>query len=368
MALKKVVPYLKTVAQEWDLRKDNYDFSKTTQGPQSFLNKEEIGLWVKRVLEKAEALEEMETSEEAARAMNYALHFHAFNARESMKSADSSDINGLKVFLEHWAYVDHLLIECERKMMEDEESIAAVTAGFRSSVASIMGEIAKERETILEKIEQEGRSISDTHEIVGDLVDKARIAVADLERVSLTGDFATSAKWHGRFKWGWLGGFVVVLGAIGCVLFIDELVGDYGLDVSGYLKDITPKEEGLNIFLQAFIFRFIGRLPFVFPLVWLTWFCAVQFGNSMRLHESYSFKHKLLSFFEKYKAKVEKIDQGKPDSHATEVLTSCFLAVMSEDPIRSLGKPSKEVSVFQNAMERLACRVSSFPTTGSDPR
>lgn len=91
----------------------------------------------------------------------------------------------------------------------------------------------------------------------------------------------------------------------------------------------------------------VYRIPLAAPLVWLGWFSAIQYGNSIRLQEDYAFKEATSKAFVGYRDYFENIaqssgEEGAPDLVAT--LAAATIAITSKDPLRVLGKSDHDAS------------------------
>lgn len=90
----------------------------------------------------------------------------------------------------------------------------------------------------------------------------------------------------------------------------------------------------------------LSRLPYIAPLVWLAWFSAVQYGNSVRLEEDYRFKASTAKAFVGYRDHMQHlkdIDLQNADN-ALALLSERTVAVLSEPPGRVLGKSKSEAA------------------------
>ncbi len=121
---------------------------------------------------------------------------------------------------------------------------------------------------------------------------------------------------------GWMTVFIVTILAMVGVAFSVDLSGD-------------------DYWHHAFT-----RLPFLAPLVWLGWFSALQYGNTIRLEEDYRFKTSTAKAFIGYRdhmAHLKDVDLENA-GNALALLSARTVEVLSIEPGRLLGKSHNEAT------------------------
>ena len=130
--------------------------------------------------------------------------------------------------------------------------------------------------------------------------------------------------------WGWLFGFSLSV---------------IGLVIIGIITVHTLNTTGAGNYWQFILERFlIGS-----PLIWSAWFCAIQYGNAIRLKEDYAFKAATAKAFVGYKdyfedlAKVEGAIGGNAIT-ALQLLSMKTIKILAKSPGRLLDKTHKDAS------------------------
>jgi hypothetical protein len=127
------------------------------------------------------------------------------------------------------------------------------------------------------------------------------------------------------------------LWGFGFVLSIVSLCG-FGF----YVESGLPKSQSAS---EIWIFL-AHRIPLAAPLIWLGWFCAIQYGNIIRLMEDYAFKEATSMAFAGYRDHMEHLttvtDEGA--EKAIDKLTSRTVEILSAEPLRLLQKQHLDVS------------------------
>jgi hypothetical protein len=123
------------------------------------------------------------------------------------------------------------------------------------------------------------------------------------------------------------------------VIFILSIIGL--LAVSVWLAHMTSGKEGVELWKSV-----LERLPFAAPIIWLGWFSAIQYGNTIRVQEDYAFKAATSKAFAGYKDHMEymanvQLDEG---NNAMKLLAARTIEILAHEPLRIYQKPHKDVS------------------------
>lgn len=88
------------------------------------------------------------------------------------------------------------------------------------------------------------------------------------------------------------------------------------------------------------------RIPLAAPLVWLGWFCAIQYGNVLRLQEDYAFKEATSMAFAGYRDHMEHLNQVSDEDagNAMAKLALVTIDILGSDPLRLLQHQSNDAS------------------------
>ena len=123
------------------------------------------------------------------------------------------------------------------------------------------------------------------------------------------------------------------------VIFIISICGLLGISI--WLTTMTNGKEGAELWKAV-----VERLPFAAPLIWLGWFSAIQYGNTIRVQEDYAFKAATSKAFAGYKDHMEymanvQLDDG---NNAMKLLAARTIEILAHEPLRIYQKPHKDVS------------------------
>jgi len=90
------------------------------------------------------------------------------------------------------------------------------------------------------------------------------------------------------------------------------------------------------------------KIPSVIAGVWLCWFCAKQFGYTIRIREDYSFKYAISMAFEGYKKETREVNQ-----EMLEQLLQLTILSVSVNPVSLYDTKSNHGSPMQETMEAI---------------
>ncbi len=101
--------------------------------------------------------------------------------------------------------------------------------------------------------------------------------------------------------------------------------------------------------------RLLPRIPIAAPLIWLGWFSAVQYGNTIRVQEDYAFKEATSNAFAGYRDHMEHlkdVDAGE-GATALELLSLRTIEVLAREPLRIYQRSHRDVSPALEVLELL---------------
>jgi hypothetical protein len=164
----------------------------------------------------------------------------------------------------------------------------------------------------------------------------------------LAAAFASRGKDLNTTKIVWMSVFiatVAALGALALVLATDE-----------------PKSGG------AFILHILQRLPLAAPLVWLGWFSAVQYGNTVRVQEDYAFKEATSKAFQGYRDHMEHLaDVNDVESRtALNLLSVRTIEILAREPLRIFGKSHHDATPATGVISAMTGRTSGKDAGNAD--
>lgn len=88
------------------------------------------------------------------------------------------------------------------------------------------------------------------------------------------------------------------------------------------------------------------RMTLAAPLVWLAWFSAIQYGNTVRVQEDYAFKEATSKAFQGYRDHMQhlaSIDDGEAGS-AMSLMAQRTIEILAREPLRIFGRTHHDAS------------------------
>jgi hypothetical protein len=231
--------------------------------------------------------------------------------------------------------------EKEEEIILSEERITELETSAKTSVAGITSSLTtatdqqKRTTKILEENEALATKLSEAQEKLAEIQTKTekqqQLIEALLPKATDAGvshAFGTRARGLTITKWIWGGVFFVsVAGLVGLACW---LLSSHG------------QATGEQLWQHV-----VYRIPLAAPLVWLGWFSAIQYGNSIRLQEDYAFKEATSKAFVGYRDYFENIAHASGEGDATDLvatLAKATIEITSKDPLRVLGKSDHDAS------------------------
>lgn len=100
----------------------------------------------------------------------------------------------------------------------------------------------------------------------------------------------------------------------------------------------------------------VHRLPIAAPLVWLGWFSAIQYGNTVRIQEDYAFKEATSKAYAGYRDHMEhmanlQLDEG---NSAMLLLSAKTIEILAREPLRIFGNTERDASPSHSLFDAIA--------------
>ena len=114
----------------------------------------------------------------------------------------------------------------------------------------------------------------------------------------------------------------------------------------------------------------VHRLPLAAPMIWLGWFCSMQFGNVIRLMEDYAFKEATSIAFAGYRDHMEHLS-GVSDGEAhtaMERLALVTISVLGNEPLRLLQKQHQDASPMDRLLSSFAALKGNKESNESEKK
>lgn len=218
--------------------------------------------------------------------------------------------------------IDKSLASAQEKTA-DIEVLKTQQIEMQKQLASVLSEAEAAQEELDEK-QQELQTITEKaikqEEIIAGLLPKGASA-------GLAYSFHGRVVSMERTKWVWL------------TIFLLSIIG---LVWTGYwITTLTAKDPNLVIWQAT-----IHKLPLLIPLVWLGWFSAIQYGNSLRVQEDYAFKEATSNAFQGYRDHMEHLQsiESADAKSALDLLAIRTIEILAAEPLRVFQKNERDAS------------------------
>ncbi len=212
------------------------------------------------------------------------------------------------------------------QVREKEEEIETIKENLTKQITK-NNELDSKIEKQLNKIEELNLKSGEQQNLIDALLPNAASA-------GLAASFAKRVEQTNKIKWVWMGGFITsIIGLIVIALFIIDNLEN-------------PGSEIWQVILQ--------KLPFTAPCIWLGWFSAIQYGNTIRIQEDYAFKEATSKAFVGYKDHMEYLsDINIEDTKsAMKLLSERTIEILARDPGRFYQKSENDATPFKSFLFR----------------
>jgi len=248
---------------------------------------------------------------------------------EKLKASILADADGAKTTRE----------ALEKNSREIETVFKKSLEHGKSTEATLQS--AKDTMAMLEKGKKE---LNDLQDKCAELNERIESLLPSAASAGLASSFALRVKRLQFGKWVWAGIFLISVGGL--------------LYIARHFFDVTATQTTTPLTLEQIALQLLLRLPITAPLVWMGWFSAVQYLNTVRLQEDYAFKEATSIAFEGYRKYAEHIAAvNSPDgNNALSLLTLETIAILAKDPLRIFQKVEEDASPASGILQRF------FPT------
>ena len=209
----------------------------------------------------------------------------------------------------------------EEKANESSETIEEVTP----KIAATFTEIKELQKTLnadaekintmsvtceknVEKIKQQEANLQKQIDIDNKIQKEIQQTLQDVNKHGMAGAFLKRKQ---ELKWTAVIWAILSVVSMGILIFISYMFAIAVLDSD-----------------SSDILRHLFKIPSVLAGIWLCWFCAKQFGYTIRIREDYSYKYAISMAFEGYKNETREINE-----ELLEKLLEVTVANISTNPI-----------------------------------
>lgn len=219
-------------------------------------------------------------------------------------------------------------IDEARSSIEEDQEIASELRNQlqeQTTEQAKLRDVLKSQAAAVEQIERQNR---EQQQLIEDLLPKGASA-------GLASAFNLRVSQLERTKWLWVSLFLVSIAGLSAFSFlIVSLAG-------------TTAEEVWR--------QFLHRLPLAAPLIWLGWFSAVQYGNTLRVQEDYAFKEATSKAFAGYRDHMDhlaSVDLEEANTAMT-LLAARTIEILAREPLRIFKGSERDVSPSHSLLESL---------------
>lgn len=204
------------------------------------------------------------------------------------------------------------------------------------------GELTRNSE-LTTQLEAANKKLSDLQKESKDVDELIHALLPDAASAGLAAAFAKRVTQLERTKWIWM--FVFLASILGLVVMAFVIL----------YQNHQASQELWKVVLQ--------RLPFTAPLVWLGWFSAVQYGNTVRVQEDYAFKEATAKAFVGYKDHMDHLADVNIEDTKTAMLmlASKTIEILSHEPLRVYQKSSEDATPAKSFFESLKAGSKQKP-------
>jgi hypothetical protein len=137
---------------------------------------------------------------------------------------------------------------------------------------------------------------------------------------------------------------------IWAIAFFLSIIGLLAIGVIIIRDTSASGLSNLNVFTLM-----IRRFPILGPLIWLGWFSAVQYGNSLRVQEDYAFKEATSKAFAGYRDHMEHLNTVNIDDskNALTLLSEKTIEILSHEPLRVFKGTHRDATPTQGVREMI---------------
>ena len=227
-----------------------------------------------------------------------------------------------KELLEEIKLSDSEVEKLVQKVKDKETQIDAMLEKLEEQIAKnkiLQSKLEKQSETLAALQES---SIKQKNLITALLPDAASAGLAE--------SFSKRVEQTNLAKWTWM------------ISFMSSIIGLIVIAILILDKLQNPGAEFWQVILQ--------KIPFTFPFVWLGWFSAIQYGNTIRIQEDYAFKEATSRAFVGYKDHMEHLsDINLEDTKsAMKLLATKTIEILAREPQRIFRKSEHDATPLKS--------------------
>jgi hypothetical protein len=231
----------------------------------------------------------------------------------------------------HLDEIDESRAVATERVIEIDDALKSATE-LRTTTATLQKESEDVQGQMGEQLARLTKLVSETEsqsELIAALLPKGASA-------GLASAFAARVGQLERTKWIMAGTFLVSVGALIVMTFVV---------VSG-----LPARAAADFWIDL-----LHRIPLAAPFIWLGWFSAIQYGNTLRVQEDYAFKEATSKAFAGYKDHMEYLVSVslKEGNTAMTLLAENTIEILAREPLRIFGHTERDVSPSHSILDAL---------------
>ncbi|MEW6002706.1 MAG: hypothetical protein AB1638_08690 [Nitrospirota bacterium] len=231
---------------------------------------------------------------------------------------------------EHGEIITGINKNAEEKVSLIKEDETTITK-YKEEISGLLQQSQK----LQDRLEEQEKGLSDLsiknkeqQELISALLPKGASA-------GLASAFAHRGLQVEKTKWIWMGIFIISIVA---------------LAIWSYF--IVKMPPGGNQELWVVILQ---RIPLAAPFIWLGWFSAIQYGNTIRVQEDYAFKEATSKAFAGYRDHMEHLANVNLSeaNTAMTLLSEKTIEVLSREPLRIYQKAERDATPAKSFLDIL---------------
>jgi hypothetical protein len=275
-------------------------------------------------------------------------------SRTSLLESAQAKLSALDDAVERIESVSRAAQEAATAATSHAEAAGKSLAASRQS-ATESEPLRKEAADLLEKAEDLQVSLTSAQKELAEVTSKSRHQQELIDALlpkgasaGLASAFAGRVAQLERTKWIWASVFAVGIGLLFLVAW-QELTA----------LPLHPSTPVWEILLQ--------RLPFAAPAVWIGWFAAIQYGNTLRVQEDYAFKEATSKAFAGYRDHMEHLASVslKEGNTAMLLMAQKTIEILSHEPLRIFQGTDKDASPGHSVINALFKDKAKSPPPSS---
>jgi DNA repair exonuclease SbcCD ATPase subunit len=266
---------------------------------------------------------------------------------------------------------DQLITETEKIRENLREKIAELETQINKvdALSSLVSKTESQQRNITDQIATNSGELERTVQAYEKSAPDLQKIVKSLNQVGMQKAFKARslASFGTKIVWGVLLGIAIALlyhNAAQLISSIDRSAPSINLSYSLAEEAAPTKENGTRP--EVTWLKAIARIAIAFPLIWVAWFSARQYGFASKIQEDYDFKVAIARSYEAYKKEATELDPK-----FKEKLFDSVVNTFSENPLRIYkiqsdpGTPLHEITDSVSKLDKVVDALNKWRGSAS---